>query len=359
MKKIDSKKWFIGMILSLSVIFLACSLCVFILDPFLHYRQANHGMIYYTTSEPDLERYLDSGIIKNFEFDAVIAGSSMTENFKTSEFDSLFGVESVKLPLSGGSYKEVNDICQKALIEHPDMKIVLRGLDLSGMNRDKDVIEYGEYPHYLYDDDWLNDINYLLSKNSLIKGCMVDVILSMMRGKSDFSFDEYGNWNNVFEFGKKEVLASYERPTKSEKVLLLDEEDRIVIKENIEQNVIELAVNYPNIRFILFLTPYSICYWDILSQNGTLQKEIQIQEEVIKMLLPYSNIELYSFCDNYELVCDLDNYRDQGHYSQDVNSDILRWVASGEHRITEDNYEAYLEEITEFYNSYDYDSFYD
>ncbi|MCH5250249.1 MAG: hypothetical protein J1E98_09955 [Lachnospiraceae bacterium] len=359
MKKIDSKKWFIGMVSSLAVIFLACGLCVFIIDPFLHYRQAKHGMIFHTTSEPDLERYLDSGIIKNFEYDAVIAGTSMAENFKTSEFDELFSVKSVKLPISGGSFKEVNNICEKALIEQPDMKIIIRSLDLSGINADKDLIKYGEYPNYLYDDNWINDINYLLSKNSLIKGCMVDIAMSVVRGRSDFSFDSYANWNNMFEFGEEAVLSSYERPMKSEDFVQLSEEERAVIKGNIEQNVIELAVNYPNTRFVLFFTPYSICYWDTLSREGMLQKEIQIQEEVIEMLLPYGNIELYSFCDNFELVCNLDNYRDQGHYSEDVNSDILRWVVGGEYRLTEDNYEVYLEEITEFYSNYDYEGLYD
>lgn len=51
------------------------------------------------------------------------------ENFKTLEFDSLFRVDSVKLPVSGGTFKEVNYICEKALAEQPDMEIVLRSLD--------------------------------------------------------------------------------------------------------------------------------------------------------------------------------------------------------------------------------------
>lgn len=358
MRKLDSKKWFISMILGLVIIYLVCGLCVFILDPFLHYRQASHGMIFHTTSEPDLERYLNSGIIKSYEYNAVIAGTSMAENFKTSEFDSLFGVDSVKLPVSGGTFKEVNDICEKALTEQADIKIVLRGLDLSMINVDKDVVKYGDYPEYLYDDNWLNDINYLLSKNSLIKGCMVDIAMSMIRGRADFSFDRYANWNHMVTFGKETVLSSYERPVKSEDSFLLSEEEKEVIKGNIEQNVIEMAKKYPNTRFILFFTPYSICYWDSLSQEGTLQKNIQIQEEVIKLLLPYDNIELYSFCNNFELVCNLDNYRDQGHYSEDVNSYILDWIAGGEYRITEDNCEEYLKEITDFYSNYDYNSIY-
>ena len=45
---------------------------------------------------------------KHFDYDAIITGTSMTENFLSSEFDSLFGVNSVKTTFSGASYKEIN-----------------------------------------------------------------------------------------------------------------------------------------------------------------------------------------------------------------------------------------------------------
>ncbi len=354
----DSKKWFLGMILNLTIVFTVCILCVFIIDPFMHYRKATHGLIFHTTTETDVESCLNSGIIKNFEYNAVITGSSMTENFKTSEFDSLFDVHSVKLPLSGSTFKDINDLSEKALVCNPNLKMILRGLDLSKMNTDKDSAQYNICLDYLYDDNSINDVNYLLSKNALFKGCMIDLFVALTRGKSEFSFDRYANWNDGFDFGKETVLSTYVRQDKADCVILLSDEEREQIRGNVEQNIVELVKKYPNTEFILFLTPYSICYWDGLSQTGTVRKEIQIQQEVIELLLPYPNIELYSFCDDFELVSDLDNYRDQAHYGEDVNTDILRWIAQGRGKLTGDNYEAYLEKIAYFYENYDYDSLY-
>lgn len=43
--------------------------------------------------------------MRNFEYDAIIIGTSMTENFKTSEADALFAASFIKVPFSGGIIK--------------------------------------------------------------------------------------------------------------------------------------------------------------------------------------------------------------------------------------------------------------
>ena len=83
---------------------------------------------------------------------------------------------------------------------------------------------------------------------------------------------------------------------------------------------------------------------------------IDAEQLSIEELLKAPNIKLYSFCNNFELVCDLDNYKDQAHYGEWVNSWILEWIKSGEWRLTKDNYLEYLREIRNFYNNYDYSS---
>lgn len=355
MKYMDSKRWFFSVVLSLAFIFFACGLCVYIIDPYFHYRRPDNRLTYGNAA---LERYMDAGIVKNFDYNAVITGTSMAENFKSSEFNGLFHLESIKVPLAGGSFKEVGDLCKAALSQQPDLQIIFRGLDLSNLAVDKDAMSYYSYPEYLYNDRRLDDVNYLLDKHALVAGCGMNVIMTTIMKRETFNFDTYSNWNNDFEFGKEIVLSSYERPAKSESFIRLSAEERTIIRDNIEQNVIEIAAEYPDTRFILFLTPYSICYWDTLSQNGVLLKNIEIQEEVIELLIPYDNIELYSFCDNFELVCNLNNYMDWLHYSEDVSSDILRWIAEGDYKITKDNYKQYLNKIMEFYSNYDYDSIY-
>ena len=47
--------------------------------------------------EDGMERYLNDGIIKTYDYDAAIVGTSMMQNFKASQFDRLFGTKSIKV----------------------------------------------------------------------------------------------------------------------------------------------------------------------------------------------------------------------------------------------------------------------
>ncbi len=70
-------------------------------------------------------------------------------------------------------------------------------------------------------------------------------------------------------------------------------------------------------------------------------------------------MHLYSFTNNYDLTCDLDNYSDDIHYKPAVNSEILKWIYNGEYELTEDNYKQYINDIRTYYTTYDYDAIFD
>ncbi len=98
-------------------------------DPFFHYHKPNIEKYYYTI---DNQRSQNDGIIKRFEYNMLISGTSMTENFKTTEADEIWKEEdarSVKVPYSGGSYKEINDNLQSALEHNANLSMIIRGLD--------------------------------------------------------------------------------------------------------------------------------------------------------------------------------------------------------------------------------------
>ena len=60
--------------------------------------------------------------------------------------------------------------------------------------------------------------------------------------------------------------------------------------------------------------------------------------------------------DEFGLVTDFDRYKDYIHYDSRVNSWMLECMASGEHRLTRDNYCDYFTRIYGFYTAYDYDA---
>ncbi len=360
MKRMSSKKWVFITVAVTWIVFICCIILVVTIDPYLHYRIPDNGLRYSLTS--GRQRYLNDGIIRHFEYDAVITGTSMTENFKTTELDKVWGgVNSIKVPFAGGHYKEINDTCKRIFEVCPNVKMIVRGLDLSLLVEDKDSSRYDNFPDYLYNDKVIDDINYWLNKMTILEGCVQNVFFHSVLTKDEgnfwgtFSFDEYSRWQEYFNFGKEYVLSSYVRPEKSESITKMTKKEKEMVLENVRQNVTELADEHPETRFLLFFTPYSICYWDSLEREGKLEWEIEAQKIAIEEILKSDNIELYSFCNNFEMVTDLNNYKDIAHYSGDVNSRMLVWMKKGDYRLTWDNYEDYLQEINEFYSMYDYE----
>ena len=159
--------------------------------------------------------------------------------------------------------------------------------------------------------------------------------------------------------GKENVLKNYKRPEKEIKEVTQEETEDFLnyLEENLNVNVLQVIKDYPDVEFYLFFPPYSICWWDQLNQNGTavLERRIDLEKYAIEKMLQFDNIHLFSFFNNYDLICNLDYYVDDVHYTGDVNNLILQWMKSGEYELTKENYEDYIAKEKAFYTSYDYD----
>ena len=328
---------------------------VIIVDPFFHYHKPLSFINYFMTSNQ--QRYMNNGIVKNFNYDAVITGTSMTENFKSSQFNKLFNVNSIKIPFSGGSYKEINDNVEVALKNNENIKYILRGLDYGKINEDFEKMSYDTYPTYLYDNNLFNDYKYILNRESLFQ-CFLNIFTSFSIDNKKIDFDKYSSWRNQ-EKGEEVVLRTYKRLEKENKKNFLSEEDIKRIDKNIEENVAKLPKQYPNVKFIYFITPYSIVYFDELNQKGEIEKQIMAEKYMIEKILEIPNIELYSFFNNYEMITNLDNYKDAGHYTEHINEQILDWIKNKEYRLTKENYKEYINKNLEFYKYYDYNKIFE
>ncbi len=324
-------------------------------DPFFHYHKPLSGFAYQLRSG---ERYLNDGITRHFDYDAVITGTSMTENFKTSELDRLFGVHAIKVPYAGGRYKEVNDNLRKAFTESGNgIKIVVRGLDLQLINADKDEKrEDIVYPDYLVNDNFFDDVRYLFNKDVFFQETVQTCILTA-GGYAMKSFDAYSNWMQSAVFGKDHILQYYPERKGGGKIQKnkLTEEDRLRIAENLSQNVTSVIRENPQCEFYYFFPPYSILWYHSEILNGGFYKNYEIEKIAIETLLAFENVRLYSWNDQFDLTTNLDLYRDATHYHEDINSQMLSFMKAGKGRLTVDNYETYLQKCYRFYSRYDYE----
>ena len=343
------RKWFIVCLSTIISITLVIIAVAWIVDPYFHFHKP-FSFLSYRLYE---ERYTNDGISRHFEYDTIITGTSMAQNFKPSEADEIFVVKSVKETFSGAGFRELSQNLERALKRNDNLKTVIWSVDFNALIRDKDFDIYSGYPEYLYDDNPFNDTNYIFNKTVWYEGILPNLVMTV-RGQESTTLDEYSAWDK--ELGYEQVMSGYDRWEERAKMIPgLSEEEKEMVAENIRQNFVELVNKYPDTTFYLFYTPYSICWWDYMNQEGLMRQQFDAERIATELLLQCPNVKLYNFNDKYDIITDFDNYRDREHYGAHINSQILRWLADGEGLVTADNYMELFEKEQEFYLNYDYE----
>ncbi len=319
-------------------------------DPLFHYHAPRENLQYPLYDE----RYMNYGIVRHFDYDSVITGTSMTENFDASRFDGYFDTTTVKVPFSGASYHEIHNILQKAFDNNSGIRYVMFSLDPTMLIMDKDSLSYDEYPDYLYDENPFNDVYYLLNKDIYLT--FTEYVFTFMRlGGVTTNFDTYKNWAGLYEYNYDKMLAEHERLEASGEVFDLTDSDVQMLKENLSANIISLVEEHPDTQFYLFVPPYSLIYFDDLYRAGRIDMNIDAWEIEAEMLLDYDNVHLFAFFDDHDMINNLGNYKDKLHYGQAINNYIIDCMAAGQHQLTKENSSDYFSEIREYYNAFDYD----
>lgn len=124
------KRFFIG---SISLLFL-CILAVVLFDPFFQYHKPLPGLKAVLTDK----EYQCVGSLKTLEYDSVIAGSSVAENYNNGWFDQGFQCKTIK---AIRSYGATADLCYLLDIafKHQEVKYVFYNLDPSALVADPET----------------------------------------------------------------------------------------------------------------------------------------------------------------------------------------------------------------------------
>ena len=318
------------------ILLLICVLAVIVFDPFFQYHKPLKGLKAVLTDK----EYQCTGSLKTFDYDSVIAGSSVSENYNNGWFDQGFGCKSIK---AIRSYGATADLCYLLDIafEHQDLKYVFYNLDPSALVADAETTyELTGCPMYLYDDNYMNDVEYWLNKGVLMEKIPYLIANSFM---GDYDENNSYNWAQWKEFNSDMILGLYIRkPSISEMTPENYYED--ILRENLELLTSRISA-HPETEFYVFVPPYSMLWWDNIYREGDTEAYLYNMEQAMKTLLSYKNVKLFYFQNDREVITNLENYMDILHFSPEINHYICDSLIEGKHQINSENYIQNIREM--------------
>lgn len=349
-KKNPFKRAVTGFALLVAVIFLLIAGLVICVDPFFHYHAPLEGFPYLI----DNQLSQNPGMAAHMEYDSVILGSSMTVNFQTDWFYELMGLNTIKLSYSGAFPKDQSNIME-IIFKHKgdEIKTVFLGIDVITYTGDTDQTKY-PIPEYLYDDDLLNDIKYILNKDVIL-----NYILRPMADPDPTDLSNvYASWWTDEYYSKDWVLRNYASPEKVEEETAADAYISATEK-NLDVNICPYIEAHPDTKFVIFFPPYSILFWNDVLQENHLQATMEEYRYIANRLNAYENVEVYFFPAEEEIVCDLDNYADYSHYHPRYNRYMTECFAEGRNLVADrkengKTIDEYLEEMYQIVKTFDF-----
>lgn len=305
------------------------TIIVAVADPFFHYHRplSRDGVYLYN------EVYQTPGMASNFTYDTIMIGSSMTENYHVSWFGE-YGETAVKLCYSGAQFSNLVSILELAFESGNEIKHIYMDINDYQLS-DKTGEAFGEIPEYLYDNDYLTDVQYVFNEDVVIAS--FESLQSYIYGEGNE--DDAFTWEDEELFGRDYVLEDISSGHENQAWVNINDDNENLCekaKNNISRvvNVVEL---HPDIQFTFIYPPYSMAYWYEQKSENLAEDRLDMYISSIEELMKYDNVEIYFFMDDYETISNLDNYRDMCHYKSDINKLMLECMHDGRYKIMSEN----------------------
>ena len=313
------KRWLLTTCAAICILLILTGALVILVDPFFQYHAPLDGFPYLV----DNQLSQNPGMAKHMAYDSVILGSSMTVNFDTRWFGEEMGLHPLKLCYSGAYPKDQANIMDIIFDSGHRVDAVFLGVDVTTYTGGVEETKY-PIPAYLYDDNYLNDVQYLYNKDVVL-----NYILRPLADpdKTDLATvyqswwtDEYYNIQWVMHNYEPSEIVESEAPADA----YIESTDR-----NLRTNLCPYIEQHSDTVFYIFFPPYSILYWNDVMRENHLEATLEEYRYIADTLLAYDNVRVFFFPDQEQIVTDLNNYADYTHYHRDINRYMTACFADG------------------------------
>ena len=314
-----AKKWLTRLFASIVSILLVMALTVFIYDPYCYYRIPDDRMIV------NNYRFLNVGIAKNADYDTVILGSSMTQNFNMDSFRTKLGMDPVKLSVGAMSIEGM-ELTYGLVDRIGKAQNVFVCIDLPSLNKEEDDLE--TYATYLYNDTPFDDYKYLLGYETWMRLLPLNIAFNLadtvgIKLPSFYAcknIDNIGEWHNDAIYDGEKIKENYINNNTG-----VSAQNAVGVHERMIENadkIISIVCSDDTQNVILFFPPYSALYWASLMNQGLFDEYMAVKEYIVNKAEEMPYVTVYDF-QPMDIISDLDNYKDITHYSADINEKMV------------------------------------
>jgi hypothetical protein len=302
---------------------IAAAAVVYALDPF--------GLLRPPRGTPNLygaPRYQIPGLARHYPYDAVVLGTSTSNNFRPEDVAARLGWQAMNFAVAGSSLEEQRAALDVALATGK-VRHVFWGLDpfafLPRAGRD--------FPYYMYREPGWRTAQYFLSLGALRHG-LVTLATADARRTSLARWNADQNWANWYVYGTDAVMRAWTHRDTIRPAPLLD--DPAGASRLAEDEIIAVIRTHPSVRFDLVLLPYSVLYYKMLLVDRPREFDLfcALDDVVVARGAALPNAAVHNFRDTGDIVLDLNNFHDLIHFSGGVSLRIVGDVAAGSHRVT-------------------------
>lgn len=316
------------------------ALAVFLVDPFFHYHEPWFGL----AVVEDEKEYQVPGILKNFSYDSVLAGSSVVMSMNTDTLAARFGGRCVKA-VGGSAVAPLLATYLELAFEEHELARVFYGVDVFSFYNKPDVEVYADDVAYLTNDNPFDDVKYLWNMDILAEKIPHMIEMSGQENCEGLLYQ----LNRDVPLGPDGVLKMHCPGVGTiQKMKPADYKDEQV-QENIDR-LEELVAEHPKTEFLFFIPPYNIVWWDDAYEKGMFDAYLHTLDACMSRLLPYENVRFYATDFNEAgTITDMYQYMDYIHGGPMVTERMAEQIGTAEQEITPENKDANLQQLADVF----------
>ena len=341
-KKNDISKTFLGHVLLIGACIILISVgIVYWVDPFFQFRVKDNQYLM-------IPVFVNPGLARHGDYNTVIIGSSMIQNFDLSILRENPAIKPVKLGLGGMNIPEIEVTYNLTQKDKVDTYIIC--LDLPQFNLYNPPIKY---PSHLYKDGIWNKVKYLFSYDAAYRYTPVDIALPLWINydgayipesiRFRTKLDNLGNFISDSEFSAEKVKSLYLSGQTVTFPQINGMEKRMRDNLNSLLKTLDFDANKDK-DYVIMFPPFSALYWHLTKVDNYNDQYIAFLKEIIIALNNYNNVKVLFYCDMDEII-NLNNYTDITHYSPEVAKDIVENLFTDKYVINQSNLDTSINRL--------------